>query len=240
MRYSYYPGCSLKAAAAEYDLSLRAVLAALDVELAELPDWNCCGATPAGRASTVLSLGLAARNLALAQEAGRDLLAPCAACYNRLRRAEHALASGGPRRRALEEAANFRYTGATRVVSAPEAVCGVGLRAVADRVRRPLEGLRVACYYGCLLVRPTEAAAADDPDAPVLLDRLMLALGAAPVAWAYKTDCCGAGLGVTRPETARRLVDRLLAAADEAGAGAVVTACNQCQLNLEARRSAAA
>lgn len=239
MRYSYYPGCSLAAAAAEYDLSLRRVCAALDVELTELADWNCCGATPAARVSTALALALSARNLALAQRAGLDLMVPCAACYNRLRRAEHVLASEGPRRRNLEEMLNFRYTGEVKVVSAPEAVCRVGLRAIAGRVQRPLEGLQVACYYGCLLVRPPEIVAFDDEESPVLLDKLMLALGATPVEWAYKTDCCGAGLALTRPETAQRLVDRLLAAAAEAGAEAVVTACNQCQINLETRRAAA-
>ncbi|MGQ9532852.1 MAG: CoB--CoM heterodisulfide reductase iron-sulfur subunit B family protein [Desulfotomaculales bacterium] len=240
VRYSYYPGCSLAAAAGEYDRSLRRVCAALGVELAELADWNCCGATPASRVSSALALALSARNLALAQGTGLDLVVPCAACYNRLRRAEHSLASGGPRRRQLEELLDFRYTGEVKVISALEAVCRTGLRAIADRVRRPLGGLRVACYYGCLLVRPPEIVAFDDEESPVLLDKLMLALGATPVEWAYKTDCCGAGLALTRPETAQHLVDRLLAAAAEAGAEAVVTACNQCQINLETRRGVAA
>lgn len=236
MRFSYFPGCSLEATAKEYDWSVRKVCAALDIDLAELPDWNCCGATPASRVSSALALALSARNLALAQNAGYDLVVPCAACYNRLRRAEHTLASDAVRRRGLEEMLAFRYTGEVKVRSALEVVCQLGFRQIAGRVQRRLEGLRVACYYGCLLVRP-ELVAFDDGESPVLLDKLMLALGATPVEWAYKTDCCGASLALTRPEVGQRLVDRILAAAREAGADAIVTACNQCQINLEMRRT---
>lgn len=238
MKFAYYPGCSLEATAQEYDLSARAAAAALGMELEELHDWSCCGATSAHSLNRRLALALPARNLKLAQEQGLDLVVPCAACYSRLRKADHALRTDPASRAGLEEVLGFTYTGRVQVYSMLDAVVHrVGLENVAAGVKRPLEGLKAACYYGCLSVRPPEAREFELPENPASLDRLVTALGAGAVSWSYKTECCGAGLSLTRSDVVHRLVDRILGAAVEAGANVVVTACPLCMSNLEMRRS---
>ncbi|MDA8097335.1 MAG: heterodisulfide reductase subunit B [Desulforudis sp.] len=234
-RLSYYPGCSLKATGLEYDLSARAVCRELDVELTEVEDWNCCGATSAHSLNSFLGLSLPARNLAQVQKGGLDVVAPCAACYNRLRHAEYHLRRHGRMGTLLEKSLGFVFEDRVTVLTLPDLfVRRVGLETVLHRVTNKLNGLRLACFYGCLLVRPPRITGAigqaRDPD---LLDRLVASLGAEPVQWSYKTECCGASQALTHPEVARAMVSRLLEAAREAGAEAVVTACPLCQSNLE-------
>lgn len=239
MQYSYYPGCSLEATAIEYNLSTRAVAAALGVELVELPGWTCCGSSSAHAVHKDLALGLAAHNIALAQEHGRDLVVPCAACYARLCRADYLMRHDPQERAQGEKMVGFTYTGEIQVYSFLEVVKNhIGTEKIARAVQRPLTGLKVACYYGCLLVRPPEVRPFDRAEDPVSLDEVVAALGAEPVSWSYKTTCCGAGLSLTRPAVVKRMVGRLLAAAREAGAEALVTACPLCQNNLEMRRPA--
>lgn len=238
MKFAYYPGCSLEATAREYDLSARATAAALGMELEELHDWNCCGATSAHSLKHQLALDLPARNIKKAQEQDLNLVVPCAACYSRLRKADHALRNDSEARAGMEERLGFAYTGRVHVYSMLDAVAqGIGPETVAAGVKKPLDGLKVACYYGCLLVRPPETREAESPENPTSLDRLATALGAGVVNWSYKTECCGASLSLTRSDVVRGLVDRILGAAVEAGADVVVTACPLCMSNLEMRRS---
>ena len=237
LRFSYYPGCSLHSTAIEYDLSTRAVFEAMGVDLVELPDWNCCGASSAHSLNEALSLCLPARNLALAQEQWGDLVAPCAACFNRLKSADHALRHDPERRAQIEEVVGFRYTGQVQVLP-PLAVVDqqIGLERVGALVTRPLKGLRAVSYYGCLLVRPPEVVQFENPEHPRFMDRLLETLGAEPVDWSYTTDCCGGSLSLTRRDLAAHLVRGLVARAREAGAQAMVTACPLCQVNLEMRQ----
>lgn len=238
MRLSYYPGCSLAATSVEYDLSSRAVCRALDLELLELPDWNCCGATSAHSTNHLLSLALPARNLKLAQEVGLDVVVPCSACYNRLKYTDHVLRHDREEREKVEEAAGFSFTGEVAVLSLLETVMTrAGLPRVKAAVKKPLAGLKLVCYYGCLLVRPLEVCSFDDPENPLSLDKLMAALGADVIDWSYKTDCCGASLGLCRTGTANSLVGGILEMAAEAGAEAIVTPCTLCHSNLEMRRT---
>lgn len=237
MRYAYYPGCSLGATAKEYDLSVRAVCKALGMELSELDDWSCCGATSAHSTNHLLGLALPARNLALAGEAGLDLTVPCSACYNRLKSADYAMRQDQETHRLVEETAGIKYRRPVNVYSLLEAVVsGVGFDAVKEQVKQPLKELKVACYYGCLLVRPSAVTGFDRAENPVLLDKLMETLGAKAVPWSYKTECCGASLALSSSETVNGLVAVLLNMAEEAGAQAVVTSCPLCQANLEMRR----
>lgn len=237
MKIAYYPGCSLEATAREYDQSSRAACRALGLELEELEDWNCCGSTSAHNLNHLLASSLAARNIALAQKSGLDVAIPCAACYARLRKADHLLRHGGEIKEELEEVVDFKYTGQVAVISLLEAVVArVGLDKVREKVTRPLKGLKVVCYYGCLMVRPPEVRGFDRVENPEMLDRLMEALGAEARQWSYKTECCGAGLSLTRPEVVEGLVGRLSEAARAAGADALVTACPLCQTNLEMRQ----
>lgn len=237
MKIAYYPGCSLEATAIEYDHSSRAVCKALGLQLEELDDWNCCGSTSAHNLNHLLAAALAARNIAIAQKAGLDVAIPCAACFARLRKADHLLRQGGGIKEELEEMVEFKYTGQVHIISLLEAVVArAGLDRVRERVVRPLNGLKVACYYGCLMVRPPEVRGFDRVENPEMLDRLMEALGAEVKQWSYKTECCGAGLSLTKAEVVEGLVGRLAAAARSAGAEALVTACPLCQTNLEMRQ----
>ena len=239
MKLAYYPGCSSHGSAADYDRSARAVAGALALELVDVPEWNCCGASSAHGADHRLALYLPGRNLAVAAGMGMGgLVTPCAACYSRLNRAHHWL--GEDRRRWLElsAAVGLPYNDVGKPRSLLEVVVGdVGLEVVAAQVRRPLKGLKAAAYYGCLMLKPPEVARFDDPENPRSMDDLLQALGAQPVRWGFKTECCGASLSVSRPELVEKLVGDILDNASAAGAECVVTACPMCQANLEQRRS---
>lgn len=236
MKYLYYPGCSLHATAKEYDLSTRAVCAGLGLALEEVPDWNCCGASSAHATNHLLSLALPARVLGLAAGSGLDVVAPCAACYNRLRAAGRALCDPAEGPGVAEAAGLPRPTEAAgvRVLSVLELLVAQRDRLLA-RVRRPL-GLKVAAYYGCLLVRPPGLLGFDAAEHPRSLDRLLEDLGATPVDWPGRIDCCGGGLSIARPDLVRDLCGRLLGWAARAGAEVIATACPLCGLNLEMRR----
>lgn len=237
MKLAYYPGCSLESTSLEYDLSSRAVCRALDLDLVELPDWNCCGATSAHSTNHLLSLALPARNIKLAQEAGLDVVAPCSACYNRIKTCDWTLRHDPALREEIEKAAGFSFTGESAVLSLLEAVVTkAGLPRIKAAVKKPLSGLKLVAYYGCLMVRPLEVCTFDDPENPVSLDKVAAALGAEVLDWSYKTDCCGASLSLSRADAVTGMVSDILAAAVEAGASAVVTSCTLCHANLEMRR----
>lgn len=239
MSYSYYPGCSLHSTGLEYGLSTQAVFHHLGLELNELEDWNCCGASSAHILDPKLALALPARTLALAQPFGRDLVTPCAACYNRLKGADHAMRADPGIRAELETLVGFKYTG-TLAVRPLLAVLyeDVGLQRLAAEVRHPLDGLRVVTYYGCLLVRPPQIAQFDDPDDPQVMAKLLHAVGAEVMPWSHATDCCGGSLSLGRSDVVQHLAGRLAERAFEAGADAIVTACPLCQVNLEMRQTA--
>jgi heterodisulfide reductase subunit B len=238
MIFSYYPGCSLETTAGEYNESAHGVFAALGGVLSELEDWNCCGATSAHSLSPLLAFLLPARNLAIAQKAGRDVVMPCAACFNRHKTVDHELRTLKSRRSFVEAKLGFSFTGKVAVRPLLNVICrDIGLERIQARVSRPLNGLPVVAYYGCLLVRPAEITGFDNPESPVLLDELLRTLGAHPCPWSSATDCCGGGLSLTAADLAARLVDRLVQRAREAGAQAIVTCCPLCQLNLEMRQA---
>ncbi len=238
MKYTYYPGCTIGTTAVEFGLSTDAVCEALGVELVELEDWNCCGASSAHSLDHELALRLPARNVALAQQEGLDIVAPCPACYQHVLQADRTLRESPEWRQEMEALLGFTYTGQPRVrhllevLTEPEV-----LEAVRRRVTRPLKGLRVASYYGCVLVRPPEFTGWDDPEHPTRMDRLMAALGAEPVDWSYKVDCCGASLSLSRSEVVVALSTRLAREAQEAGADVIACACGMCQINLDTRQN---
>ncbi len=238
--YAYYPGCSLHATAREYGLSARAVCEALGIELREVPDWNCCGASSAHASSHLLSTALAARNLALVEEMGLDEVAvPCAACYNRLAVAGHEMRQDASLADEVREVLARPLKGtATARPLLDVVVRDVGTERIRDSVKRPLEGLKVACYYGCLLVRPPRALETDERiEDPQSLDELVRALGGEPVEWPHKTECCGAGLSLTRTDVVRKLSGDILKMARDCGADCLVCACPLCMTNLDMRQS---
>lgn len=234
MKTGFYPGCSMKGSAREYSESLLAVARELGEELPEVPDWNCCGATAAHNLDPDLALALPARILAAAEQAGmEEVLVPCAACYSRLKATRHQLLNDEEKRRRISGLIESDYRGLARVVNILEWLAAIP--GLAGRVRQPF-ARRVACYYGCLLVRPAEVVQFDRPEDPQSMDRLLQALGAAPLDWAFKTECCGAGFSVSRTDVVAELSGRILDDAVSRGAEAVIVACPMCHLNLDMRR----
>jgi heterodisulfide reductase subunit B len=222
----------------EYGLSTQAVFQHIGLKLVELSDWNCCGASSAHTLDHTLALALPARNLALAQSNGRDLVTPCAACYSRMKGVDHALKSDPAMCAELESLVGFKYAGDMAI----RPLLGVlyedyGLERIQSQVVHPLNGLQVVTYYGCLLVRPPEIAEFDDPDDPQVMGHLLRAIGAEVMPWSSATDCCGGSLSLSRSDVVKKLVGRLAERALEAGAVAMVTACPLCQVNLEMRQT---
>lgn len=237
MKYAYYPGCSLHSTAKDYDLSTTAVCEELGIELVEIPDWNCCGATSAHALNKELSIALPLRNLAIAESMGLDVIAPCAACLNRMK-AAHAAVMRDPELLARISARIGRpYSGRVRVLPLLAVINDLGPEAIQAHIKKPLSNLKVAPYYGCLLVRPPETVQFDDPEDPQSLDNLVITLGAELVKWPFKTECCGAGLSISKPEVVVKLTHDILAMAKRCGANSLVTACPLCQANLDLRQT---
>jgi heterodisulfide reductase subunit B2 len=241
VKYAYFPGCSLESMAWDFDRSTRAVCRALGIELEDIPDWVCCGSTPAHASSESLAVALPVMNLQKAQAMGRPVLTACASCYARLRTANHAVSNEPDERIRSERVTGKPYAGDVEVHHILDALVNhYGIEPIRQRVSRPLAGLRVACYYGCLLSRPPEIVAFDSAEHPMSMDNLVAALGAEPVQWPYKTECCGASLSITNSSVVNRLSHRLLAMAAEAGAQCIAVACPLCQVNLDLRQADAA
>jgi len=227
---SYYPGCSLHGTAREYDDSIRGVLNLLDIQLHELEDWTCCGASSAHCTNEELAIDLAARNLAIAEKSDRELLVPCVACYSRFKAAESELKEHSKK-------SLFSYQGNVPIRYALDFFCAEPiLEEVKKKRTKPLAGLKVVCYYGCLTVRPPKLTGIRQYENPQHMDHLMECLGTEPIQWSYKTDCCGASLVMTRTDIIRKLGQRLLSMAKEAEADCVVTGCPMCHANLDTRQ----
>jgi heterodisulfide reductase subunit B len=240
MRIGYYPGCSLHATARQFDESLKAVAAPLDLELVEIEDWSCCGASSAHAASHLLGVALPARNLALAEAQGHDaVLAPCAACYNRLASARHEAANDPALAAKLPGILGRPFANRVAVRNILDVLKQLS-PAVKEKATAPLAGLKVACYYGCLLVRPPEVVAFDDPEDPSSMEDVCRAAGAEPVKWNRRLDCCGGAFSLSRTASVVRLGTAVLADARAAGAQAVVVACPMCHSNLDFRQAAIA
>jgi len=238
MKYGYYPGCSLLGSAVEYARSAEAVLLTVGVELQEIDDWVCCGATAAHATSHLLSIALPAMSCAAAEKQGLDILTCCAACYSRLKSANKEVTEDPHLRAQIKEIIEEDYQGTARVLHVSE-VLGrkVGLKTLRAHVRKPLHGLKVACYYGCLMARMPEVLRIDHAEYPVLLDELMEAMGAEVVDWPYKTECCGAALTLAKKSTVVRLSGQVLQIAKDCGAEVLAVACPLCQANLDMYQS---
>jgi heterodisulfide reductase subunit B len=238
-RYAFYPGCTLHSTGVEFGVSSELVCEALGLEMVEIPDWNCCGASSAHSMDHTLFLALPARNLAKAQEVGLDDLAiPCAACYSRLAAADLALQQDEALRARLESVLGFRYEGRVRPRNLLDIVANdVSKEQLTAKVVKPLAGLKVVSYYGCLLIRPPAYTARwDDPEHPQSMDYVLELMGAEVVPWSYGVDCCGGSLTLNRADVVVHLVDKLARAAREAGAEAMVTACPMCMANVDGRQ----
>jgi heterodisulfide reductase subunit B len=241
VKHAFFPGCSLESTAWDFDRSTRAVCRALEIELEDIPDWVCCGSTPAHASNAALAVALPVLNLQKAQAAGLPVMTACASCYARLRAANYRVRNEAQHRQQAERVTGKAYDGGVEVRHVLDVlVHHFGLDAIRQKVIRPLAGLRVACYYGCLLTRPPKVVAFDDAEHPHAMDDLLAAIGAAPVVWPFKTECCGASLSMTHSSVAARLGHRLLSMARRAGADCIALACPLCQVNLDLRQADAA
>jgi heterodisulfide reductase subunit B2 len=238
MKYAFYPGCSLESSAKEYRDSTLLVARALGIELTEIPGWICCGSTPGHMADRLLGIALPAHTLLAAKQMNTEgVLVACASCYSRLKAANHAIKSSPETAREVALALGARYDGDVPVYHALE----VFLRAASEpgfeaKIRRKLKGLKVASYYGCLLVRPPEVTGFDDAEDPQSLDRVVKLLGAEPIDWRYKVECCGAALAFTNADVALKLSGEILEDAKESGADVLAVACPLCHSNLDLRQ----
>lgn len=237
MKLAYYPGCSLSSTGIEYNMSTLAVAMALGLQLWEIPEWNCCGASSAHLTNHLLSLALPARNLAIAEEAGLDVVVPCAACFSRFKAAESAVRNSAETRVTIEGVIGRKYTAKYAVKSLLDVfVNSVGLSHIKSLVSQSLQGLKVASYYGCLMVRPHQITQFDDPEDPVTIDQIMSSIGAEPVYWGFKTECCGAAHPTVVPEVGLKMLKNIYQGAKDAGADCIVTACPLCLTNLDMRQ----
>ena len=228
---TYYPGGSLHGTAREYDESFRGVSQLLGVKLHELEDWTCCGSTSAHCTDEALAVALPVLNLTIAEKHDREMVVPCVACYSRFKAAE-AEAKEHP------EYLLSPYEGKTSIRYALDFFCDKPLiNELEAKKTKPLSGLKIACYYGCLAVRPPKLTGVLEYENPEHMERLMEALGAETLGWSYKTDCCGASLVMTRTDIVTALSQRIMAMAIEAGADCIVTGCTMCHSNLDTRQA---
>lgn len=227
--YAYYPGCTLHSSAKEYDVSARLVCEKLGIRLQELKGWGCCGASSAHNTNQLLSIALPARELQAAEQAGFPLIVACAMCFSRLKHSAHELADEAKRVQ-ISQLLGKEFRNTTEVVHLLQVLHGA-----IDKMslRRSLQGLKVACYYGCMLVRPRDIVNFDDDENPLIMDRLIEILGAKTIEWDFKVACCGASLPLTRRDIVFRLSHRILSQAKQLGADCVAVACPMCHSNLD-------
>ncbi len=237
MKYAYYPGCSAESTARDQYMSVLEVSRILDIELVEPKGWTCCGSTPAHQTNKILSVALPAANLLMAQKMGLDMMVFCAACYNRMKVANHEIKTDPAIRKKVADSLGEDYDGSVRVHHFVEVlVKEIGIQHIKKHFTHSLNGLKVAGYYGCLLVRPQEVTGFDDPENPTLMDQLVKSMGGESIDWPDKVACCGGGLAISRTDIVVELSNSVLGMAKLSGADCVVVACPMCQINLDMRQ----
>lgn len=237
MEIAYFPGCTLHASSQLYDLQCRLVLQHLGVKLVELDDWNCCGATSASKTDDFLAIALPARNLSIADHMGlTQLVIPCSACYSRMLIAQERLSADEALRDEINGQLTRNVTGKTEILSIVDLLVSlIGTPKWKKTVHKRLRSLKPVCYYGCMQTRfPFDISVPDNVENPQGMETLLKALGARPIDWSHKTDCCGASASVNDLDLSLRLMANILKDAVARDAHCVVTSCPMCQLNLDA------
>ena len=235
MKIGYFPGCSLQGSSRDFAESLRAVTKALSIELCEVPEWNCCGASSGHMIEHLVSVALPINVLLKAQKAGMEqVMAPCASCYNRLAMARHEVASSPATKAQVEKVLQTSIAKLPRVLNVLELLAQASDR-INAKVSKKFEQT-VACYYGCLLVRPAKVTGFDRTEDPVEMDKLVTAVGGKTIDWSFKTECCGASFSISRTSVVGRLGAKIVRDALHRKAEAIVVACPMCHSNLDLRR----
>lgn len=234
-RMGYFPGCSLERSSGEYDKSVRFLCGELGIELADVPDWSCCGVHAAAHHNPILSAALGARNLNQAIAGGaKNLLAPCPSCYNRLKVAQRELTDNPNLQKEFNKEFDFKYDPQLEVFSILE-LLSRERPVIKSRVKRNIN-LKLVAYYGCLLVRPPDLVRFDHPENPVSMDNLLSGAGYKMLPWDYKVACCGASLAISDPPIHTKLSGDILEMAHLAGAQAIALACPLCHVNLDLKQ----
>jgi heterodisulfide reductase subunit B len=237
MKYAYYPGCSAHSTARDMHESSLAVAKALGIELAEIKGWTCCGASAAHQTDRALAASLAAANLVLCKEMGMDMVVNCAACYNRSKTANYEVINSSVMRESVNQLLGQPYDGSVAVRLFVEVLTkDIGAAKLRKSFKQSLNGLKVACYYGCYLLRPPEVTNFDDPENPTILESLVEAMGGESLDWPGKVDCCGGGLNLTRTEITVQRSAAIIDMAQKAGADCIAVACPMCQTSLDLRQ----
>ncbi len=242
MEIAYYPGCSLHASSALYDVQCKAVLGRLGVDLKEIVDWNCCGATSAAKTNDFLATALPARNLGIADASGyAEMMIPCASCYSRTLLAQKTLEGDKDLREKINAELSDKVQGKIKLLSILDLLVGQAQSgAISSKAPKKLEGLKPACYYGCLQTRyPMDVPVWDNVENPQGMEIVCKALGAQAIDWGYKTDCCGASASVNDANISLNLMSRILKDAVARGANCIVTTCPMCQMNMDAYQNEA-
>ena len=235
-KIGFYPGCSLEGTAKEYNESVISLAKKFEIELEAVPDWNCCGASSAHNLNKVLSLALPARVLVQAEKAGmKEILVPCAACSNRLMTTQHELFEDPVLKKEVEKAMGEELSAPVRILNVIQFIQEYIVPELPEKTVNPFNK-KVACYYGCLLVRPHDILQFDRLEDPQSMDEIMKSLGAEPVDWPFKTECCGASLSLSRTDLVGKLSGKIVKEATERGAEAIIVACPMCHANLDMRR----
>ena len=237
MKIGFYPGCSLEGASREYNESVLALAKQFEIELVQIPDWNCCGATAAHNLNKELSLSLPARILSLASNEGiTEILVPCAACYSRLSVTKHELTEEPALKGKIAEITGMDFDSKIEILNIIQFI----EKYIVDKIQYKLFqsfNHKVACYYGCLLVRPNNILKFDRAEDPQTMDVVMEKLGAEPIDWAFKTECCGAGLSVSKTGIVAKLSGNIIEDAVDRGAEVIIVAWPMCHSNLDMRRN---
>jgi heterodisulfide reductase subunit B len=237
LRYAYYPGCSLKATAIDFNLSFKFVAKSLGIDLVEVRDWVCCGASSAHATSHLLSIALPVLNLSHAEQDGfQRLIAPCLACLSRFKAANVELEHDRDLKEKIDQVFDYKYQGNVKVYHPLEVFLEMGMDKIREKVRKKLTGLKSACYYGCVLTRPPKVCQFDNVENPQSMDTIVKTLGAQPLPWSFKTECCGVSMTLTRSDIVLKLTNDILREAKEAGADAIAVGCPLCQANLDGRQ----
>jgi heterodisulfide reductase subunit B len=235
-KYAYYPGCSLHSTGSEFDISFRAVCEKLGIDIREIDGWICCGTSPAHSSSRLLSLALPYENLCLAEKMGlKDVVAPCASCFARLRTALYEANEDDEIAGQISEALEKPLPKSMNVLNPIEIFCGQ--EGLPEAVTKELPDLKVACYYGCLLTRPSKIMQFDECEYPMAMDELLRSMGIETLDWSYKTECCGGALAMTRTDVVLKLTRDILEEAKTVGANAIAVSCPLCHVNLDTRQA---
>lgn len=235
MKFNYYPGCTLKTKAKELDAFGRKSLQALGVDFEEIKEWQCCGAVyPVAKDEVATKLS-AVRTLEYARNNGGKVLTLCSACHNVLKRVNYDMQTDENMRLKANNYLDFEtpYLGESEVIHYLELLRDyVGFDKIKEKVVNPLKGVKIGAYYGCLLLRPNSTMAFDNPENPTIIEDFIKAIGATPVVYAFRNECCGAYVSTTNNELAKKKSNDVIKSAKDEGAEMLVTACPLCMYNL--------